>query len=404
MRLSGLIKTAGKSILRNRVRSLLTMLGIIIGVASVIVMVAIGEGAQLQIRQQIEAMGTNVLTVRPGPAQQGRGGVRVTTTRQMLTLQDAERLSGIPGIAAVSPVARTSGRLVGGAGNWQTSALGVTADYLIVRDWELEDGVMFTPQDIQSAAKIMVIGRTVANELFPGQDPIGATIRIGNLPVRVTGVLRERGHNMDDDQDDIVLLPVTTVMRRINGTRFINTIMISAVTMGEIPEVQARVEEALRVSRRLGPNDDDDFSVRNQSDMMERATETARVMTMLLGAIAGVSLVVGGIGIMNIMLVSVTERTREIGIRMAVGAREGDILMQFLIESIVLSVTGGMIGVALSVVLIWVMNDVVGLASVFAPGMMLVSLGFSGVVGVFFGFYPARKAARLNPIQALRFE
>jgi len=403
MRTSGLIKTAGKSILRNRVRSLLTMLGIIIGVASVIVMVAIGEGAQDQIRQQIEAMGTNVLTIRSG-SMQARGGVRMASGRRTLTLEDVERLRSIPGLAAVSPISRASGRVVGGAGNWQATALGVSPDYLIVRDWGLEDGVMFTEQDIRAAAKIAVIGATVANELFPGQDPVGASIRIGAMPVKIVGLLRERGQNMGEDQDDIVLMPVTTVMRRMNGTRFIDQIMISAVSMDAIGEVQAEAEEILRASRRLGPNAESDFNIRNQSDMMERATETSRTMTMLLGAIAGVSLIVGGIGIMNIMLVSVTERTREIGIRMAVGARERDILMQFLIESIVLSVMGGIIGVVLSVALIWVMNDLVGLPALFAPATVLMSLGFSGVVGVFFGFYPARKAARLNPIQALRFE
>ncbi|MDR3012159.1 MAG: ABC transporter permease [Chitinispirillales bacterium] len=401
MRTSGLIKTACKSILRNRVRSFLTMLGIIIGVASVIVMVAIGEGAQLQIRQQIEAMGTNVLTVRAG-SMSARGGVRTNVARRILTLQDIERLRVLPGIVAISPVSRASGRIVGGIGNWQTTAMGVTDDFLVIRDWELDDGVMFTDQDIRSAGKVAVIGKTVADELFPNIDPIGASVRIGTMPVRIIGLLRERGQNMGDDQDDIVLLPVTTVMQRMSGTRFIDQIMISTETMDIIPDVQGAVLATLVASHR-GTNEDS-FNVRSQSEIMERATETSRTMTALLAAIAGVSLVVGGIGIMNIMLVSVTERTREIGIRMAVGARERDILMQFLIESIVLSVMGGVIGVALSVVLIYVMNDVAGIAAVFEPATVLMSLAFSGFVGVFFGFYPARKAARLNPIQALRFE
>jgi len=404
MRITSLIKTAGKSILRNRVRSLLTMLGIIIGVASVVVMVSIGEGAQLDIRQQIESMGTNVLTVRLG--NMSRGGIRIAQGMRTLTIQDVDRLRGIPGIAAVSPVSRATGQIVGGTGNWRTQALGVTADYLTIRSWELADGVMFTEQDTRNSAKIAVIGKTVANELFPGLDPVGQSVRVGAIPVKVVGVLRERGQGaMGDDQDDILLMPVTTVMQRMNGTaRFIDQIMISAESMDVINDVQAQVEEALRAAHRLPPSADSDFNIRNQSEMMERATETARVMTMLLGAIAGISLVVGGIGIMNIMLVSVTERTREIGIRMAVGAREGDILMQFLIEAVVLSVTGGLIGVALSIALIWVMNDFAGVTAVFAPRTILMSMGFSGFVGVFFGFYPARKAARLNPIQALRFE
>jgi putative ABC transport system permease protein len=404
MKLTSLVKTASKSILRNRVRSLLTMLGIIIGVASVIVMVAIGEGAQQEIRQQIESMGTNVLMVMPG-SMNARGGVRYTGARRTLTLIDAERLETVNGIAAISPVARASGRIIGGIGNWQTSAMGVAPDYLTVRSWSLSDGEMFTLRDIQTAAKSAVIGKTVADELFPSQDPIGATIRIGSLPVKITGVLAPRGQNsMGQDQDDVVLLPVTTVMRRMSGSRFIDQIMISTASMDIIPQVEAEVEAVLRASHRLSPTDENDFTIRNQSEMMERATETARVMTALLGAIAGVSLVVGGIGIMNIMLVSVTERTREIGIRMAVGARESDILLQFLIESVVLGIMGGAIGAGLSFLLIWLTSEFIGLAAVIDFATVFMSLGFSAAVGVFFGFYPARKAARLNPIEALRFE
>jgi putative ABC transport system permease protein len=404
VRVSSLVKTAGKSILRNKVRSLLTMLGIIIGVASVVVMVAVGEGAQAEVRQQIEAMGTNVLMVMPGNINT-RGGVRTAAARRTLTLKDVERVGALPGIAAISPVARASGRVIGGIGNWQTSTMGVTDDYLTIRDWKLSSGDMFTQRDVQNAAKVAVIGKTLVDELFPAEDPLGATIRVGPLPVKVVGVLKERGQNaMGGDEDDVALMPVTTVLRRMRGTQFIDQIMISTTEMDIIPEMQDRVEEVLRASHKLGPSQENDFFIRNQSEMIERATETTRTMTLLLGAIAGVSLVVGGIGIMNIMLVSVTERTREIGIRMAVGAREGDILMQFLIEAIVLGITGGAIGVAASFALVWVMNNLAGITAIMNPGMVAISLAFSGGVGVFFGFYPARKAARLNPIQALRFE
>ena len=402
MRITGLVKTAGRSILRNKMRSFLTMLGIIIGVASVTVMVGVGKGAQRQIMAQMESMGTNVITVRGG-ALRVPGAVRAPGSRQTLTLKDAEQLRGVPGVTAVSAVSNSSGQVVGGAGNWQTSVTGVMSDFLKIRSWELASGTVFTARDVESSAKVALVGATVVRELFPNRDPLGEWIRIGNLPVMVVGTLRGKGESFGQDQDDIVFLPVTTVMNRMKGTRFADQITLSTATMDDVPEVMERVEEALRASHKLRPGQENDFSQSSVADMVAQANQMGDVMTMLLGAIAGISLLVGGIGIMNIMLVSVTERTREIGIRMAVGAKEGDILLQFLIEAIVLSVLGGLIGVALSFATVWGAG-MFGFMAEIDPGTVAMSLCFAGMVGVFFGFHPARKAARLNPIQALRFE
>jgi putative ABC transport system permease protein len=391
MKLSRLLKSARNSILRNRVRSFLTILGIIIGVASVIIMVAIGKGAQQDIKDQIQSMGTNIIMIMPG-AQNSRGFSFGAASQQSLTLKDAEKLQSIESIIAVSPLARTSGQVIGGSGNWQTSVYGVNPQYLTIREWSVSTGEMFTERDIQTSAKVAVIGKTIADQLFPDQNPVGMSIRFGKVPLKIVGVLEAKGQNaMGQDQDDIILAPIKTVLNRMNRVRHINQIMASARTMEEIPQTSTEIEALLRETHNITSGTENDFQIRTQSDMMTRATETARTMTLLLGAIASVSLLVGGIGIMNIMLVSVTERTREIGIRMAIGARESDILMQFLIESVVLSILGGIIGILIALGFTWGATALFSFKTSIDIVTIGIALLFSGAVGVFFGFYPAKK-------------
>jgi putative ABC transport system permease protein len=404
MRLSQLLKSALNSILRNRVRSFLTTLGIIIGVASVIIMVAIGKGAQLDIQAQIKAMGTNIIMIMPG-SQNSHGFSLGAGSKQSLTIKDAELLGEVESVIAVSPLARTSGQLVSNNGNWQTTLYGVSPDYLTIREWNISVGEMFTKKDNQTSSKVVVIGSTIADQLFPEQNPVGKTVRFGKVPLKIIGVLEKKGQNaMGQDQDDIILAPIKMALDRMDKSHHINQILASAATMEDITQSSNEIESILRRSHRITNSEENDFQIRTQSDIMSRATETARTMTILLGAIAGVSLLVGGIGIMNIMLVSVTERTREIGIRMAIGARESDILMQFLIESVVLSLMGGIIGIVISLGTVSAITAVLG----FKTSVDLITIGlvllFSGTVGIFFGFYPAKKAARLNPIDALRYE
>lgn len=404
MRLSKLLLTSSKSILRNRVRSFLTTLGIIIGVASVIIMVAIGKGAQQDIRDQIQSMGTNIIMIMPGSSS-SRGTSLGSGSRQSLTLKDADKLRNIESLIAVSPLSRISSQVIGGSGNWQTQVYGVDPDYLTIREWSVSSGDMFTKKDIATSSKVAVIGKTIADQLFADQDPIGQSIRIGKVPMKIVGILDEKGQNaMGQDQDDIILAPVSTVLNRMSRQRYINQIMASASSMDIITDASVEIETILRAAHNISDGDDADFQIRTQADIMTRATSTARTMTILLGAIAGVSLFVGGIGIMNIMLVSVTERTREIGIRMAIGARESDILFQFLIESIVLSSMGGIIGILIALGAIWGVTNIIGFKTSIDIATIFLAFIFSGAVGVFFGFYPARKAARLNPIEALRYE
>lgn len=405
MRAFRLVKVAGKSIIKNKMRTLLTMLGIIIGVGAVIVMVAVGDGAKSQIEAQIKNLGTNMLVITPGSSSQGgvSGGMG---SFNRLSLGDAEKIQDEAlYISAVSPVVTTFTQIIGGSGNWRTRLNGVDVDYLAIRDWELASGSWFTPQDVRSGKKVIVIGKTIADNLFAGQDPVGQSIRIRNVPVQIIGVLRPKGQTPEgNDQDDTLLAPHTTVSQRLSRFRFVSQILVSTPSPADIQPAQVELTAILRESHNLASFEANDFEVKNQTELADAASGTTEVMTLLLAAIASISLLVGGIGIMNIMLVSVTERTREIGIRMAIGARGSDVLTQFLIEAIVMSLLGGALGVALGYGGSALVANLTGWTTVVAPETVVVALAFSAAVGIFFGFYPARKAAGMNPIDALRFE
>jgi putative ABC transport system permease protein len=405
MKGTNLIKLAVKAIVKNKMRSLLTMLGIIIGVGAVIVMVAIGEGAQRQIQGQINSLGTNLIVVFAGTSQQG-GVSRGAGSFARLTLEDYEKLQREGTLfAGVSPVVRTFTQAIGGGTNWRTSVMGVSVDFFDIREWPLVSGSYFDLNDVRSQRKVAVIGKTVADKLYPGQDPVGQQIQLRNVPFQIVGVLAEKGQGATgEDQDDVIVSPYTTVMNRLHGWRFIQQMLVSAYSPADILAAQEEIRVLMRESHRLAEWDEDDFTIRNQTDLAETFTETTRVMALLLASIAGISLIVGGIGIMNIMLVSVTERTREIGIRLAIGARGGDVMTQFLVESIVLSVLGGLMGVLIGYAATRALSGYTGWGTVVAPEAVILALVFSAGVGIFFGFYPARKAAALNPIEALRYE
>ena len=405
MKGSTLVRVAGQSIIKNKMRTLLTMLGIIIGVGAVIVMVAIGAGAQKEIASQIQNLGTNMLVITPGAAEQG-GVSQGAQSFTRLTVEDAEQLKEQSFlVAAVSPVIVSPTQVIGGTGNWRTAVMGVSTDYQTIRDWGLSDGLFFEQSDLDALRKVVVLGSTVADALFPDGDAVGQQIRVRDVPVTVVGVLESKGQTSEgSDQDDVVLAPYTTVQTRLSGRMFIAQILASTYTPDDIPAAQAEVGQILRDAHDLAPNEQDDFTVRNQAEITEAAQGTTEVMTLLLAAIAGISLLVGGIGIMNIMLVSVTERTREIGLRLAMGARGSDVLTQFLVESVVMSVLGGLIGLGVGVGGSTTVSYFTGWSTLISPATVVVALGFAGVVGVFFGFYPARRAAALDPIEALRYE
>jgi putative ABC transport system permease protein len=405
MKTKVLIKLAIQSIRKNKMRAALTMLGIIIGVAAVIVMVAVGFGARTRIQAQIKNLGTNMIVITPGAAQ-AAGVSQGAQAFPNLTVDDVEKIRrDAQVVTAVSPVVVTRSQVIGDAGNWRTLINGVDTDYQIIRDWQTASGDFFAADDVASMRKVAVLGKTVADQLFPGSDPVGEEIQIRNVPFKILGVLTPKGQTASgSDSDDVVVIPYTTAQSALSGRTFIPQILASTASEGDIPAAQDEIRVLMRESRRIADGDAEDFTVKNQNELAEAASSSTKVMTMLLAAIASISLLVGGIGIMNIMLVSVTERTREIGIRLAIGARGSDVLTQFLVESIVMGMLGGIIGLATGFAGSKVLAYFTGWDTVTSPLVMLVAVVFSGAVGVFFGYYPAKKAASLNPIEALRYE
>ncbi len=402
MRIVATTIIALRALRRNKMRSILTALGMIIGVGAVIAMVSIGNGAKSQVEASIANLGQNVITIFPGNFTSGgaRGGWGSASS---LTPEDATAIQNeISGVVAVSAEVRDRQQVLANGLNWNTTVYGESPEFPSIRDWKLSDGVMFGEAEVRSAGKVAVIGQTIADQIFPGTDPIGQTLRIRNIPFKVIGILSPKGFNyFGTDQDDAVVIPYTSAMRRVSRRTNLNTIIIQAYSPEQMPRIQQEITDLLQ-QRRQGR--DPDFTVRNQLELAEAATATSRTMTALLGAIAGVSLIVGGIGIMNIMLVSVTERTREIGIRLAIGAHDRDIRLQFLIEAMVLSLMGGVIGILLGVGASQLVSKLNGWPVLVSSTSVIVAFVFSGAVGIAFGFYPAHKAAQLDPIDALRFE
>ena len=403
------VKIALRALRRNALRSLLTTLGIIIGVAAVIAMVSIGQGASVSVQERIASLGNNMLIILSGTTTQG--GVRTGTGGlPTLTVNDAKAIQReCPAVSAVTYTRRQVQQIVAGNQNWSTAVAGVTPEYQVVRDWPVTSGRFLNKQDEESAATSAVLGQTVVQNLFgPGQNPVDQVIRINNVPFRVVGILTPKGQSTQGtDQDDAVFIPFSTAERKVLGTQMLGTvgaIMVSAVSPEAIPEAQRQITTLLRERHRIRRGQNDDFSIRNLADIAATAQSTSQVMNILLASVASVSLLVGGIGIMNIMLVSVTERTREIGIRMAVGAKSRHILTQFLLEAVVLSSIGGIVGVVLGVVGAKLVSALANWPTIVPPDAILLAITFSAAVGIFFGFYPARKAARLDPIQALRYE
>jgi len=402
MRFANIIKVALRALRRSAMRSILTALGIIIGVAAVIAMVSIGNGAKSQVESSIASLGQNLINIFPGSMTSGgmRGGWGSASS---LTVEDALAIQReVAGVANLTPEMRDRSQVLANGLNWNTQVLGEDISYLDIRLWSLADGEMFTEADVRSGTKVCVIGKTVATQLFPDMDPIGQNIRVRNIPFKIVGVLTPKGFNyFGQDQDDVMIIPYTSFLKRLARRPNLNSILVQAVS----PEVMERVQQDitdLLQQRRNGR--EPDFTVRNQQELAEAATATTKTMTVLLGAIAGVSLIVGGIGIMNIMLVSVTERTREIGIRLAVGAHGRDVLTQFLVEAIILSVMGGVLGVLLGIGASKLVSHLNNWPVLISTNAIIGAVTFSAAIGVFFGFYPARKAAQLDPIEALRYE
>jgi putative ABC transport system permease protein len=410
MKLLAAFRIALRALRVNRLRSALTMLGIVIGVAAVIAMVAVGSGATQRIQEQIQAIGSNLILIIPGSITSNGvhlgSGATVTLSEDDVKAIAAE----CPAVAAVAPTVRGGAQVTFGNSNWATQITGTTPDYLAIRDQPVASGAAFTVDDVNSGAKVALLGQTVAQNLFGGADPVGQSIRIKNVPFTVDGVLSAKGQSPSgQDQDDIILIPMSTAKRQVVGASQANAgsigaIMVQAINASAMDEAQREMESLLRQRHRIQPGQDDDFTVRNLSDVFAAQESSARVMSILLGAIASVSLIVGGIGIMNIMLVSVTERTREIGLRLALGAKARDILSQFLVEAVTLSILGGVTGILFGVATSALISHFAGWNTLVSPTAILLAFVFSGLVGVFFGYYPARKAALLDPIDALRYE
>jgi len=395
---------AQRAILRNVLRSALTVLGIVIGVAAVITMVTLGSGATAKVTGDISKLGSNLLHVRPGQGMRGPGGAR--SSADPFTIDDATAIEhNIAGLTAVAPTATASCQAIHGSANWATSITGATNAYLTVQEWRLQEGRLFSDSELKAGKSVCLLGRTVQKELFGDAPAIGQNLRLGKISFTVVGALVEKGQSgFGEDQDDIVIVPLHTLQRRISGNTDVRTIIVAVADGVSAETAQNDIERLMRERRGIKPGQDDDFHVRNMKELIDTLTGTTTVLTALLGAVAGVSLLVGGIGIMNIMMVSVTERTREIGTRLAIGARGHEVLMQFLVEAVVLAACGGLIGIAMGLCASSVGARVIGVPFVFKPGIVTVAFFFSGAVGVVFGFFPAQKAAQLNPVEALRYE
>ena len=405
--LTAMLGEAWRAMGANRLRTFLTMLGMVIGVGAVVLMLAIGQGAQYAVAQSINSMGSNLFIVLSGFT--NAGGVRSGSgNAPTLTVTDAEAITELDGVETAAPVHQGSAQLVYGSSNWNSYVIGTTPAYLDVRSWALVDGSPFTDSDLRASTRVALIGKTAAQNLFGAENPTGKTLRIGQAPFLILGVLAPKGQSLDGrDQDDVLIVPLTTAQRKLFGTPFqgsVRAIMVKAAAPEVMPAVENSMNALLRQRHRIRPGQDDDFNVRNLTAVADSAAETTRIMSLLLGAIASVSLLVGGIGIMNIMLVSVTERTREIGIRMAIGAREKDILTRFLLEAIVISIAGCLIGLLLGIGGAVLTNLLTGTAVIISGSSVIVAFSVAAGVGIFFGYYPARKAARLDPIEALRYQ